>query len=94
MGVPCVISPHGSLYPYLYGQSRDNLVFKRVYEALFDAPNRKKAGAIHFAAEEERKRVDFLGLITKSLVVPLGIDWQSYRTLPGEGGFRLRSGVA
>lgn len=93
MGVPYVIMPHGSLDPFLYNQSRYNLPLKRIYERLFDIPNLKQAAAVHYTAEEEARQASFLKLRTKPVVVPNGIDWQSYRRLPPKGNFRRRIGL-
>lgn len=92
-GVPYVISPHGSLDPFLYKQSRYNLPLKRIYERLFDIPNLNHAAAIHYTAEEEAERAAFLGLRAKPVIVPIGIDWESYKQIPARGHFRRRLGL-
>ena len=93
-GVPCVISPHGCLDPYLYQQSKHNLLLKRVYERLFDMPNLRRVDAIHYTAEEERERIADLNLTATPIIVPLGLDWEPYAELPARGAFRERAGVA
>ena len=90
VGIPYVIMPHGSLDPFLYNQSRHNLLLKRIYERLFDIPNLKHAAAINYTAGEEAKRAAFLKLHTKPVIIPNGIDWESYRQLPLKGSFRQR----
>lgn len=92
-GVPYVISPHGSLDPFLYKQSRYSLCLKRAYESLFDLPNLNHAFAIHYTAQEEAERAAFLGLRAKPMIVPIGIDWENYKELPQKGSFRMRIGV-
>jgi glycosyltransferase involved in cell wall biosynthesis len=89
-GTPYVICPHGSLDPFLYKQSRYSLPLKRIYERLFDVPNLNHAAAIHYTAEEEAERTVFLELRTKPVIVPNGIDWESYKNLPAKGFFRMR----
>lgn len=89
-GVPYLISPHGSLDPFLYKQSRYNVFLKRAYEFFFDLPNLNHATAIHYTADEEAKRATFLRLRARPVVVPNGIDWESYRILPPRGNFRRR----
>ena len=89
-GTPYVICTHGSLDPFLYNQSRYSLPLKRIYERLFDIPNLNHAAAIHYTAEEEADRASFLSLRTKPVIVPNGIDWESYKNLPAKGFFRMR----
>lgn len=88
--VPYIIRPHGSLDPFLYKQSRYSLPLKRLYERFFDIPNLNHASAIHYTADEEQERAAFLGLRARPVIVPNGIDWQSYCRLPFKGSFRQR----
>jgi glycosyltransferase involved in cell wall biosynthesis len=93
-GVPYVITPHGALDPYLYDKSTtEHVVLKRLYERWFDLPNLHAAGAIHYTAEEERERAAFLKLRAPSFVVPNGLDWAQYATLPARGALRARWGL-
>ncbi|MGV0795025.1 glycosyltransferase [Mycolicibacterium sp. XJ1819] len=93
-GVPYVIRPHGSLDPYLYGRSTTGkLRLKRLYERAFDLPNLHAAGAIHYTAEDERERAAFLNLRAPSFIVPNGLDWSTYCTLPARGVLRERWGL-
>lgn len=91
--VPYLIRPHGALDPFLYRQSRHNLLLKRLYERLFDFPNLNLASAIHYTAADEAKRAAFLDLLAPAIVVPNGLDWAAYAELPGRGHFRKRIGV-
>ncbi len=86
--IPYIIRPHGALDPYLYERSSLSVGLKRVYERWFDLPNLHGAGAIHYTAEDERRLVSFLNLRSPSFVVPNGIDWARFETLPGRGAFR------
>ncbi len=92
-GVPYVIMPHGSLDPFLYNQSQHNLILKRVYEHLFDFPNLKRSAAIQYTSAEEAKRAVLPKHHSKPVIIPNGIDWESYRTLPLKGRFRKRIGL-
>jgi len=95
-GVPYVIAPHGSLDPFLYRQSRYGtaaLPLKRIYERLFDIPNLNNAAAIHFTTKEEAERASLLKLRPKSVIVPSGLDWQSYEALPDRGFLRKTLGL-
>jgi glycosyltransferase involved in cell wall biosynthesis len=85
--------PHGALDPYLYDKSSRSVWLKRLYERWFDLPNLHGAGAIHYTAEEERERVGFLKLRAPSFVVPNGLDWALYRSLPPRGELRARWGL-
>ena len=86
--VPYIMTPHGSLDPFLYQQSSRSLFLKRLYERWFELPNLHAASAIHYTAEEERQRASFLGLRAPSFIVPNGIDWQRFEQLPSRGKFR------
>jgi glycosyltransferase involved in cell wall biosynthesis len=92
-GVPYVIRPHGSLDPYLYDKSTRSVWLKRLYERWFDLPNLNGADAIHYTAEDERQRVAPLNLRAPSFVVPNGLDWASFESLPPRGALRTRWGV-
>jgi glycosyltransferase involved in cell wall biosynthesis len=93
MNVPYIISPHGSLDPFLYKQSRYNVFLKRIYERVFDLPNLDHAAAVHFTTQAEAESTNFLDLKARCEIVPLGIDWETYKSLPVKGAFRKRSGL-
>jgi len=93
VGVPYIIRPHGSLDPFLYSQSRYSIFVKRIFEQLFDIPNLNHSAAIHYTTEEEAERAQFLKLRAKPVIVPNGIDPETYRNLPSKGFFRSRLGV-
>jgi len=86
--LPYIIAPHGALDPFLYKQSANNLFLKRLYERFFDLPNLHAAKAIHFTAKEEMNLTSFLNLKTKGIIIPNGIDWAAYSSLPAKGAFR------
>lgn len=92
-GLPYVIQTHGALDPYLYARSPHSLMLKRLYERWFDFPNLRGAGAICYTSEEERTRAAFLNLRAPSFVVPIGLDWRTYRELPPRGAFRTHWGI-
>lgn len=92
--VPYIIRPHGSLDPYLYKQSSRSVLVKRLYERCFDWPNLNAAGAIHYTTEDERNRVAPLGFRAPSFVVPNGLDWARFASLPAGGAFRALIGAA
>ncbi|RMH35574.1 MAG: glycosyltransferase [Nitrospirae bacterium] len=93
--VPYVITPHGALDPYLYQRStKGSVLLKRIYEWLFEMRSLHRASAIHYTAEEERQRAAFLNIQAPSFVVPNGLDWEMFRTLPPRGNFRKRLGLS
>ena len=92
-GVPYIIRPHGILDPFLYRQSSRSVPLKRLYERWFDLPNLHGASAIHYTTEDERERASFLELRAPSFVVPNGLDWARFATLPARGAFRARLGI-
>jgi len=91
--VPCVIRPHGNLDPFLYRQSSRSVPLKRLWELWFDLPNLHGASAIHFTSEDERERASFLKLRAPSFVVPNGLDWARFASLPARGAFRAQLGI-
>lgn len=88
--VPYIICPHGSLDPYLYKQSAKSLFLKRLYERFFDLPNLNSASAIHYTAQDEMELASFLKIRAPGIVVPNGLDWAAYASLPLKGAFRAR----
>ncbi|MGD9215001.1 MAG: glycosyltransferase [Desulfobacteraceae bacterium] len=92
--IPYIVEPHGSLDPYLYKQSAHNVWAKRAYEKMFDLPNLNAASAIHFSSAEEMARTDFLNLRAPGVVVPNGLHWNRFKSLPSRGGLRKRLGLA
>ena len=92
-GAPYIIRPFGSLDPYMYAQSSKSVMLKRMYEKLFDLPNLRAAGAVHFTTEEERDRTNYLALETPSFVISNGLDWGQYDQLPPPGAFRKTLGI-
>lgn len=91
--VPYLIRPHGALDPFLYRQSRKNLLLKRFYERLFDFPNLNCASVIHYTATDEAARAAFLNLRAPTTIVPNGLDWGAYAVLSARGHFRKRIGI-
>jgi glycosyltransferase involved in cell wall biosynthesis len=75
MQIPLVISPHGSLDPYIYKRHR---LRKRIMEFCFEHRNIQKAHAIHFITTEEQRLAQSYIFGTKSFVVPLGLNIQDY----------------
>jgi glycosyltransferase involved in cell wall biosynthesis len=72
-GVPYVIRPHGTLDPFLFRRHRPR---KWLYEILFERRNLRGAAAVHFTTMEELQLARSLGLRFRSLVAPLGVDFE------------------
>lgn len=92
-GIPYLIRPCGSLDPFLYKQSKYSVFLKRLYEKFIAFPRINRASAVHYTAEDEKLRVAFLGLSAPSFVLPNGVDWSGYRSLPEKGRFRQKINV-
>ena len=90
--VPYIVSPHGSLDPFLYDNHRNRYV-KRIYEHLIEFRNLGRASAIHFTTEEERRLTRFLNLKADAVIIPNGIFPDQYNTLPPIGCFRKKHGL-
>lgn len=90
---PYVMMPHGALDPFMYAQSSKSVALKRLYERVIDFPNLRAANAIHFTTREEQELASHLNLGTPGFVVPIGLDWEPFATLPAPGSFRGRIGV-
>lgn len=85
-GIPYILCPHGTLDPFLRRKSRFK---KAVYNALIENRNLNKATAVHYTTEDEMKLAHIpLGLISRPIVVPLGIDLSQFSNLPTRGHFR------
>lgn len=84
-GVPYLLSPHGTLDPYLYRRHR---LRKTLMERWFQNAVTRGAAAIHFTTEEERRLATPHVFGVRGAVVPLGLDIDEYRPLPPRGRFR------
>ena len=89
-GVPYIIRPCGMLDPWSLSQGR---LKKRVFLALKAKRDLNLAAGLHFTTETERELVKPLGLKPRSFVIPNGLDWNEFETLPAPGAFRERYGV-
>lgn len=92
--VPYVIRPHGTLDPYASGKSAaGRLRLKRLYSRWFVVPNLNAAAGIHYTAERERERANYLQLRSPSFVIPNGFDSSTYKSTPQRGRLRKLWGV-
>ena len=67
--IPYIITPHGSLDPYLYRRSAYSLILKRLWEYFFDFPNIKNATAIHCTSNLEKKKINQLNIRHKAKLI-------------------------
>ena len=84
-GVPYLLTPHGTLDPYLYRRHR---LRKMLMEIWFQNAVTRGAAAIHFTTEEEGRLAKPYVFGVPGVVVPLGLDMDEYQPLPPRGGFR------
>jgi glycosyltransferase involved in cell wall biosynthesis len=88
--IPFIISPHGSLDPFLFNRRKKNYYIKKIFEFFIDFPNMNKAAAMHFITEEEMRLTQPLHLKAPGIVFPLGLEIEEYSNLPPYGIFRAR----
>jgi len=88
--VPYIIRPCGMLDPWSLAQGR---LKKRVFLALKARKDLDLAGALHFTTETERRLVEPLRLRAPSFVIPNGLDWSEFETLPQSGAFRRKHDI-
>lgn len=84
---PYVISPHGSLDPYIRKKSR---IKKRVVNTLWQGRMLDGAQALHLTSEDERILVSDLQIAAPHHVIPIGIDTRAFSSLPPSDIFRDR----
>jgi glycosyltransferase involved in cell wall biosynthesis len=92
LGIPTVCSVHGMLDPW---SMKQRAMKKRVYYALVEKRRLARAGAIHFTAEQEKKKAArWIPRGTRSVVLPVMMELGAYRQLPDrEAAHALFPGV-
>jgi glycosyltransferase involved in cell wall biosynthesis len=68
--LPYILRPLGTLDPADLQKKRRG---KQLYAALFERANLAHAAAVHFTSEQEAKISERFGVITRDLVIPLGV---------------------
>ena len=86
-GKPYIITPHGMLDPWSLAQKKWK---KRLYMAWRLRRDLNQATALHFTTEAERDACRPLGLKPPSVVIPLGISWEEFESLPPRDVLRRR----
>ena len=89
--IPYILRPIGSLEPWcLSARGRWK---KRLYMSLVERGHLEHAAAIHVTSEQEAANIVRLGIQTKTVVVPNGVNFDEYDTLPGREIFRRRFNI-
>ena len=79
-GVPYIVRPLGVLNRY--GMINRRRILKALSFRLVEAPLLRAAAAIHYTSEREKAEATSLGVRTDSFVAPIGLDLDSFRSLP------------
>lgn len=69
--LPYILRPLGTLDPADLQKKKQ---LKRLYVALFERSNLAGAAAIHFTSQQEAKISERFGVVTRDLVIPLGVN--------------------
>jgi glycosyltransferase involved in cell wall biosynthesis len=85
--VPYVVSPRGSLDPYLRQRGRP---VKAIADALWQRGMLEGASALHLTSDEEARLVRDVARRVPRAVIPNGIRWSDYQDLPEGSEFRAR----
>ncbi len=83
-GTPVILAPCGALDPALRGRSRAR---KGIVDRVWQRAQLNEAAALHYKTQEEADLASDLGLEPPAWVVPNGIEWQEFQTLPVPGRF-------
>jgi glycosyltransferase involved in cell wall biosynthesis len=84
-GVPYIVTPHGSLDPWL---NRSNRLAKRLTNAAWQRRMLANAAAIHFTTAEEAQLAGDLTASAPHLIVPNGIDLSRFEGERPRDSFR------
>lgn len=85
--VPYVVSPRGSLDPYLRRKGRAR---KALVHVLWQRAMLASAGALHLTSVGEAELVEDVAPAVPRHIVPNGIEWNAFQTLPDPTSFRAR----
>jgi glycosyltransferase involved in cell wall biosynthesis len=87
--IPYVVRPLGTLNRW--GMANRHRWLKRLSFALLERRLLARAACIHYTSEQERIEAAELGVLQRSVVVPLGIEFDSFAALPARGWLRARA---
>lgn len=83
--VPYIVSPHGSLDPWIRARGR---IRKSATNLLWQDRMFRNASAIHATSHEELRLISDVAPNTQRYVVGNGVDYEAFQTLPPRGPFR------
>jgi glycosyltransferase involved in cell wall biosynthesis len=83
--VPYVVSPHSALDPYLRRQGR---IKKEIAWHLWQGADVERASTLHLFAKEELPLVEDIAPAVPRAIVPNGVRWDAYQSLPPASRFR------
>lgn len=86
-GIPYIVSPHGTLDPFIYHRHRKRKAF---IELLFENKNLNHASALHYTTEEEKVLARPFINHDRSFVVPNGLYMEDYQSEVVAGSFRAK----
>lgn len=79
--------PHGVLAPFQRSVGRSKKIF---YDALFADRILHNASVLFYSAVGERDEAATLGVLAPSVIIPHGIELESFARLPARGAFRQK----
>ncbi|GAB4365393.1 MAG: glycosyltransferase [Elainellaceae cyanobacterium] len=82
--LPYILRPLGTLDP---ADLRKKRHLKQIYAALLERKNLAGAAAIHFTSDQEAKISERFGVVTRDLVLPLGVEPASDRSPTPDSSF-------
>jgi glycosyltransferase involved in cell wall biosynthesis len=85
--VPFIVSPHGSLDPYLRRRGRGR---KRLTTALWQGEMLRRASLIHVTTAAEERLIADIAPRVPRVVAPCGLHTAEFAQLPSGEGFRRR----
>jgi glycosyltransferase involved in cell wall biosynthesis len=86
-GVPYVVTPHGSLDPWIRRRGR---VRKAVADLTWQRRALERAAALQVATAGERRALDGVAPAVRRVVVPYGIHWERFQDAADGDLFRRR----
>ena len=90
-GLPYIFRPCGMLDPAVLAMS--GALKKKAFLALRGKRDINGARGMHFTTTTERDLVAPMGLTPEKFVIPNGIAWSEYESLPERGAYRASSGI-
>jgi glycosyltransferase involved in cell wall biosynthesis len=86
-GVPYVVCVHGALDPWLRRRGR---VRKWLTDFTWQRRMLRRAAAVHFTLEEEARLAPRVAPRRRTVILPNGVRWQDFQSLPDPSEFRER----